>query len=369
MRYKKAFLFIADCLLLKVSTAHNSELISQIKSKQVNWEDIVKIASKHLVIPLLYIRIKEAGLMSYLPKDLQEYLQEITDLNRTRNTLLLEEVVRLNIVFLENDIQVIYLKGTAHLLKGLYGDIGERMIGDIDLLVAPSKMEYVANILQELDYKPLAKYEPSLFEKTKHYPRLVNPAKSFAVEVHKDVIQKVRYRYLTFNHYNIEKEPFQSYFLPSTKHLIIHNILNTQLNDNGYLLSTLNLRQQYDLLLLSQITNIDLVIKSTGYLKTKMQAYLIKTDYIFKHVSGLHYTSTFRSRIHVYLLGHYFSNPKLFNFVQKIRYTSYRILSDMFHLMLNMFHPFLRKRMFNHLKDPKWMVSYFSNMHTKIKSI
>jgi len=369
MRYKTAFLFIADCLRLKESNAHKSALIYQITAKQIIWEDVVKIASNHLVIPLLYIRIKEAGISSYLPKDLQEYLQTITDLNRTRNTLLLKEVDRLNKVFIENDIQVIYLKGTAHLLKGLYGDVGERMIGDIDLLVAPSKMEYLADILLELDYKPLAKYEPSLFERTKHYPRLVNPENSFAVEIHKAVVQKVRNRYLTFKQYDIEKESFHSYFLPSNKHLIIHNILNTQLNDSGYLLSTLNLRQQYDLLLLSQITNIEPVIKSAGYLQKKMRAYLIKTDYIFKHVAGLNYNRTTGSRIHVYLLGHYFRSPKLFKFVQKIRYTSYRIGSDMYHLLLNMFHPFLRKKMFNHLKDPKWMVTYFSKMRSKINSI
>jgi hypothetical protein len=32
---------------------------------------------------------------------------------------------------LEHDISPIFLKGTAHLLDGMYMDIGERMVGEI----------------------------------------------------------------------------------------------------------------------------------------------------------------------------------------------------------------------------------------------
>jgi len=32
-------------------------------------------------------------------------------------------------------ISPIYLKGTGNLIDGIYGDVGERIIGDIDFLV------------------------------------------------------------------------------------------------------------------------------------------------------------------------------------------------------------------------------------------
>ena len=55
MTYKSSFYFIADCLQLKVTTSTRLGLISQIENGKVNWEDVVRIASSHLVLPLLIL--------------------------------------------------------------------------------------------------------------------------------------------------------------------------------------------------------------------------------------------------------------------------------------------------------------------------
>lgn len=89
MEYKNAFFFVANCLLLKVTEAHKSELMIQIKSGTVNWGNVVRVASTHLVVPLLYVRLKDANLLSLLPDDLKVYLLEMYQLNSARNKLLL----------------------------------------------------------------------------------------------------------------------------------------------------------------------------------------------------------------------------------------------------------------------------------------
>jgi hypothetical protein len=369
MEYKKAFFFVTNCLLLKVKETHKSELIIQIKSGTINWGNVVRVASNHLVVPLLYVRLKEADLLSLLPEDLRVYLLEIHQLNSARNKVLLEEIHQLNQIFEQHNIQVIYLKGAAHLLKGLYKDIGERMIGDIDLLVNPIEMEYVAGVLLSNGFKTLSEYDSSLFTRTKHYPRLIHPTKDFAVEIHKDVIQKVEYRLLDFSAYDKGKVKTENFYIPCIEHLIIHNVLNTQLNDFGSLLSSLNFRQQYDLLLLSREKNIEDVIQSVDYFNNTMMAYLVKTAFLFKAVPSLAFKKSKRSKIQTYFLEQRFNYPSIFKFINQITYAIYKVLSDSRGFVLNMFHTSQRTRMINHFTDPVWFKAYFTRFFNKLKSI
>ncbi len=368
MTYKDALFFIADCLRLKVNESHKDTLLKKMVSKEVQWERVVQLASSHLVLPLLYIRFRDAQLLTQLPGDLQEYLKEIYQLNKTRNTVALKEIKALNEIFHKHGVQVIYLKGAAHLLKGMYEDIGERMIGDIDLLVEPSKMEFTANILMESGFTPLAKYQASLFTLTKHYPRLVHPSRDMAVEIHKDVIQNIRDRKLVFKDYDKEKIGLDNFFIPSTKHLIIHNILNTQINDLGWLLSSINLRQQYDLLLLSEEEKVEEVIESFGYFESIMKSYLIRTAVVFCDVPQLAYKNSFRSCVLVFLLLQRFNFPRLFKFSIRLRYIVYRMISDSKRLVSNMSQPLLRKEIVSHFTDANWVKNYFIKAFKKLKS-
>ena len=61
-------------------------------------------------------------------------MKHITDLNRDRNKQIISQAQDLNTLLLNNNITPIFLKGTGNLLEGLYDDIAERMLGDIDFL-------------------------------------------------------------------------------------------------------------------------------------------------------------------------------------------------------------------------------------------
>jgi len=71
-----------------------------------------------------------------VPDVLEQHLKEIYTLNRTRNEQILLQVKEMNATLNAANISPIYLKGTGNLIDGIYGDIGERIIGDIDFLVA-----------------------------------------------------------------------------------------------------------------------------------------------------------------------------------------------------------------------------------------
>lgn len=368
MRYKSALFFISECIELKASPSNKSALIAKMGTGQVLWDDVVKIASKHLVLPLIYIRLEEHNLLSYLPDELRAYLEEITRLNRERNKVLLSEVEQLNKLLSDKDIKPIFLKGTALLIKGLYSDIGERMIADIDILVAPEKMEEAAELLIEIGYKALADYDSEMFEQLKHYPRLVHPSRNFGVEIHKDVIENRRDRKLLFNHFDENKDCVEPYYIPSTENLILHSMINCQINDFGYILGTINLRQQYDLLILSQIKSIEPVINAFPYFNRQLNAYLIKTHYIFKNTKSLSYKTTLRSKLLLVHISFRLKYPRFFNFVSGTRYTLYKIYKDFALFCSNLFHPIMRKRMLKHLGDRKYIKAYLVRIFSKIKT-
>ncbi len=57
----------------------------KIETDQFDWAKIVPVASSHMVIPLLYCKLKEKDLLDILPKDLLSYLEEITNQNECQH--------------------------------------------------------------------------------------------------------------------------------------------------------------------------------------------------------------------------------------------------------------------------------------------
>jgi hypothetical protein len=59
-------------------------------------------------------------------------MKHITDLNRERNQQTIEQAREIILLLLAYSITHIFLKGTGNLLEGLYEDIAQRMVGDIN---------------------------------------------------------------------------------------------------------------------------------------------------------------------------------------------------------------------------------------------
>ena len=59
-------------------------------------------------------------------------MKHITDLNRERNQQTIEQAREIILLLLAYSITPIFLKGTGNLLEGLYEDIAQRMVGDIN---------------------------------------------------------------------------------------------------------------------------------------------------------------------------------------------------------------------------------------------
>jgi len=149
MTYKEALFFVGKCLTI-THESHNRKIVErEIKSGNVDWDTIVKVSTAHYVFPALYCNLKRANLLSYLPEELASYMKYITDLNRRRNLQIIEQAKEVNELLLANNITPIFLKGTAFLIEGLFEDIAERMVGDIDFLVTKESYKTTITILNK----------------------------------------------------------------------------------------------------------------------------------------------------------------------------------------------------------------------------
>lgn len=256
MNYKETLFFVGKCLTI-THEEHNRIIIEkEIKSGNVNWDNVVKLSTAHYVFPALYCNLKRADFLHYLPKDLVEYMKHITDLNRERNQQIINQVKEINELLLANNITPIFLKGTGNLLEGLYEDIAERMVGDIDFLVSYEEFEKSVKLLKSNNYKKTSDKLTSPIL-SKHYPRLFHQNKTAAVEIH---IEMVKHKHSLFFNYNKIKEDilYQKNFgfLGRNDQLIL-SILANQVNDYGRYYKSINLRNTYDIYLQSKhITNL-----------------------------------------------------------------------------------------------------------------
>ena len=186
LNYKETLFFIAKCLTISLEDKNRDEIELILKTTDVDWDAVVKVSTSHYVFPAIYCNFKRADFLKYLPADLVNYMKHITDLNRDRNKQIISQAQDLNTLLLKNNITPIFLKGTGNLLEGLYDDIGERMIGDIDFLLSKKDSFSAFKILKSDNYytaENLLNNPPD----HRHFPRLVKQENIAAVEIHKEV--------------------------------------------------------------------------------------------------------------------------------------------------------------------------------------
>ena len=106
----------------------------------------------------MYCNLKRVGFLHYLPQELVNFMEHITNLNRERNQQIITQAKELNTLLLKNNITPIFLKGTGNLLAGLYDDIAERMLGDIDFLFSKEDYPNAITVLRENGYSEVNKY-------------------------------------------------------------------------------------------------------------------------------------------------------------------------------------------------------------------
>ena len=317
---------IADILSYKSNT---STIQDAILRHSINWDTIVRQGSQHLVLPAIYCRLQQKDLLAHIPKDLKDYLEEITAINRNRNISLLDEVHEISKLFNEYDINHVFLKGAALLSANYYQDLGERMIGDIDILVDRLDLDKAYNLLLNKRYSSIQETISDKYLNKRHMPRLVNETKMGAVEIHSHLLNKKHNSLLESSLILKNKKLVNSISIPENTALLAHNILNYQINDHGYYFNNMHLRNAYDTLLILQKAPNYSYTENT-YVKNYFYFLSVLFDDIPKFDQSL--ISTIRLKLIEYRLKNPNFNDARKSFLNKILYTD--ILFNRFKLFV-----------------------------------
>ena len=357
MTYKEALFFIGKCLTLGRYPEKTDEVRKVIRSGAVVWEQVVWVSTDQFVFSALYLQLKRAGLLPELPSDLVEYMEEFTSINRDRNYLIINQAHEISGLLNRHGIVPIFLKGVGHLLDGLYDDIGERQVGDIDILVEESEMVLAAEILISDGYVSSLNFDTNISKVHNHYPRLLNNDRTAAVEIHRQVFIS------SFNKTNdigfIIREarmlniPYKATVM-SNQHQIVNNILNVQINDNGYYTAKLFLRQIYDLLLLSGREDPLKAINEFGLYFQEMNVNLALANQLLDHHNVIPYHPNWKTRLFIFRVYFNINHPLWSRFTNGFLYITFK-LSHFSHFFLHsIYDTGIRKYMYLRISNPQW---------------
>ena len=168
MNYKETQYFVAKCLTISLEDRNKEAIEKQLQSNNIDWDSVVKVSTAHYVFPALYCNLQRSNFLHYLPQELVTYMEHITNLNRERNKQIISQANELNNVLLANNIRPIFLKGTGNLLAGIYNDIAERMVGDIDFIFSKQDYPKAISILRWSGYSEVDKYKYYFPDANKH---------------------------------------------------------------------------------------------------------------------------------------------------------------------------------------------------------
>ena len=364
MNYKETLYFVATCLTISLEEKNRAVIQKKLQSKTVEWDAVVKVSTAHYVFPALYCNFKRADFLQYLPSDLVTYMEHITALNKERNEQIITQAKELNNLLLTKNITPIFLKGTGNLLAGLYKDIAERMVGDIDFIFSKEDYSKAILLIRESGYSDL--YKPDHHIPFRHYGRLIKENNIAAIEIHKELLLE---KYANeFNYSFIEKD---SQVINGVAVLSYANKLNlsifaNQINDSGSYYKSIALRNAYDVFLLSKKANAKVSVSMFDKLAHPLSCFLASCYEVFNKVDSLEYNKTSKTVAYLVIFNRQLINRGKTKFHYKI-IKSYLFIKERLNVFFKaMIYKEYRAWLFSRITDKNWYREKLVKLRVKI---
>ena len=309
MNYKETLYFLSKCLTISFEDTNRELVEKQLKLNSIDWNAVVKVSTSNYVFPALYCNLKCVGFLHYLPSDLVSFMKHITNLNRERNKKIITQARELNSVLKKNNINPIFLKGVGNLLSGTYKDIAERMVGDIDFLLSKDDYINAIDILRDFGYNEVEKYRYYRPEEI-HYRRLQKENNIAAIEIHKNFMERKKYK-KEFGYDSVEKniQSISGFSVLSNSDKLKLSIISNQINDNGFCYKSIPLRNAYDVFLLSKKTDAKEAVNSLNKLRHPLNCFLAACYDVFNKVTSLEYNRTAKTVSYLSIFNNQLDNP------------------------------------------------------------
>ena len=284
--------------------SNECELKNQLSNPEMDWSLLVKASSHLEVMTSVFCRLKQKKLTNYLPEDLNIYFEEITEINRNRNQTLLNQTIKISSLLDKHKISHVFIKGIALLAMECYKDFGERLIGDIDILIDPAQIYKVEQLLLQCNYVSTEFTLLGKHKKHRHLPRLIHPERIAAVEIHSQILRENIQNFLKPSEVISSSKLINKIRVPGNQILIDILVLSTQINDFGYLYKSINFKTCYDSLVIEQYCNSEINWNTSKYHR------------LFYDLKALYFNPISKSKSHRGLVRKWvykqLNNPSLF---------------------------------------------------------
>ena len=314
MSYKDVLYFVAMCLTISQEKKNKQIIEARLKKNDIDWEFVVEVSTGHYVFPAMYCALKREGFLTYLPQELLNFMEHVADTNRDRNTQIISQAQELNTFLLSHNITPIFIKGTANLLAGLYCDIAERMVGDIDFLFSSQDYPKAIQVLKEHGYykqKELATKYP--YPWSKHYPRLIKDGFIAAIEIHDKLLIEDYTQEFNYNTIQSSIQVVDNFAMLSDANMLNLSILANQINDYRFHYKTISLRNAYDVFLLSKKVSATNAVNTISKLSHPLHCFLAACGEVFNSPDSLTYNQTKQIKAYLKLFKEQFTNPRKAN--------------------------------------------------------
>jgi len=243
-----SFKFLCACL--SVSSSDIDKLRTEIINDDIVWEDVITLANNNMLTPALWVSLSNKGLVEYIPLELRDYLDELHNLNTQRNEKLSTQAIEAINALNSINVKPALLKGSAYLFLNAFGDIGARMMYDLDIMISKSELEKSVNKLQQLAYETSTE-EGVKFTDHHHIAPLIRQGEYGSIELHHELLSNTCSSVLptaeAWRHTEtITIEDFSVAVLSPT-HRVLHSILHAQVSDAYHKHHIINLRSLHDL--------------------------------------------------------------------------------------------------------------------------
>ena len=181
---------IQNLLLELISAQANRPSAAQLAALSPHqFEALLQLAEQQDVTPLLYAKLKVKGMETAVSLPVLNTLRHNYQLNTVRNKSIYRELKQLADALQAASIPTIVLKG-GFLADAVYGAIGERVVGDLDLLVPKEAMPQVITISEYFGYVPTKPVVlDMILDQRHHIPPFTNSAIPLEIEWHWHIVR------------------------------------------------------------------------------------------------------------------------------------------------------------------------------------
>ncbi len=135
------------------------ERIANWNLSALGWNEFLRLAEHHGVLPLVARNLIEHGLG--LPPEIERSLRSAYEVNLRRSMLFTAELARIMQHFERRQLRTVPYKG-AVLAQSVYRDLGLRSFSDLDFLISTRDFELAKQALAEIGYRPSVDFTPTV---------------------------------------------------------------------------------------------------------------------------------------------------------------------------------------------------------------